>query len=92
MEKTIIARLSIKPECIEQIKQASKELITKTRKEEGCLIYNLYQSLENPSDFIFYEKYKNEEATQLHGSSEYLTKFLEIVKDSSQAKVEIEVF
>ncbi len=92
MKKTIALRISIKPEFIPRILEASKDLIAQTRQEAGCLFYNFYQSTENPSDFIFYEKFKNQEAIQKHNETDYVKKFLLVVKESSQIDVEIDIF
>lgn len=41
-------------------------LVRPTRKEEGCLAYDLYRSSDNPGDFLFYEVWVNREAHTLH--------------------------
>ncbi|MBW3518773.1 putative quinol monooxygenase [Flavobacterium sp. NKUCC04_CG] len=92
MKKTIVLRISIKPECIARVLEASKDLVAQTRQEPGCIFYNFYQSTENPSDFIFYEKFQNQEAIQKHNETDYVKKFLLTVKESSQIDVEMELF
>ncbi|WP_430614569.1 putative quinol monooxygenase [Flavobacterium sp. JP2137] len=92
MKKTIIVRFSIKPEFISRIRAASKDLLEQTRQEAGCLAFNFYQCTENPSDFIFYEKFKDREAVQLHNEAIYVQDFLAVIKESSQIDMDLEVF
>lgn len=75
MEKFITAQFFIKPECVDAFKAETVDLIKKTREEDGCISYNLYQSIENSTDFIFYENFKNQESINAHASSEHFKKF-----------------
>ena len=44
----------------------AKELIEKTREEEGNISYELIRSTRDASVFAFLEKWKSEEALELH--------------------------
>lgn len=47
-------------------------LISPTRKEKGCLLYDLHQDQVNPSHFIFYEIWDSRESLDAHATSEHL--------------------
>jgi Uncharacterized conserved protein len=85
MEKLIIAQFFIKPENVEDFKAATKDVIKNTREEEGNVFYYLYQSVENPSEFIFYEKFKDQESINFHIDTEHYKKF-ESIFSKLQAK------
>ncbi len=90
MKKVIVAKLNIKKAFKDQFLELAEKLITNTRKEEGCLSYNLYQnSFSEDPEFMFYEEYKNEEAINIHSSSDYLVNFFKNVKPllSSEAVI-----
>jgi quinol monooxygenase YgiN len=53
----IVARIEAKTDKIKQVKTALLKLIKPTRKEEGCLQYDLHQDNENPDVFLFYERW-----------------------------------
>lgn len=53
-----------------------KELVEKTRKEEGCISYELFQDLKSDNVFTFIEEWTSEEALKKHMNSEH---FKEIV-------------
>jgi quinol monooxygenase YgiN len=41
-------------------------LIRPTRKEEGCILYDLHRSTDLPGDFLFYEIWANRDAHAEH--------------------------
>jgi quinol monooxygenase YgiN len=41
-------------------------LIRPTRKEDGCILYDLHRSHDIPGDFLFYEIWANREAHAAH--------------------------
>lgn len=75
MEKRILVRLRIQKN-VDQFLQAAKIMIEKTNVENGCLFYNLYQDAFTKSDFIFYEKFKDESAVEFHNDSEHFANFI----------------
>ena len=52
-----------------------RALIEPTRKEPGCLAYELHRNTEHPGKFMFYEKFKNQAALDVHVNSAYFKKF-----------------
>ncbi|MBH0162566.1 MULTISPECIES: putative quinol monooxygenase [Fictibacillus] len=42
-----------------------------SRKEEGCISYILHESTENPSTFVFYENWRDEDALNSHINSQH---------------------
>ncbi|WP_404405143.1 putative quinol monooxygenase [Jeotgalibacillus malaysiensis] len=55
-----------------------------SREEKGCIEYNLHESLENESEFVLIEKWKNQEALQLHIESEHY----QLYRNNIQALIE----
>ncbi len=51
------------------------KLIEPTVKEDGCIKYELNQSLKEPTDFLFYEVWTNQEALSQHSESEHVKAF-----------------
>jgi quinol monooxygenase YgiN len=41
-------------------------LIRPTRKEDGCILYDLHRSIDSPGDFLFYEIWASREAHAAH--------------------------
>jgi len=71
----ITAKLSIKPEKINDSIAVAKEMIEKSNKENGCKSYQLYQDPYNNTSFIFVEEYKNQAAVDAHFATDYFKAF-----------------
>lgn len=91
MEKFVTAQFFINPESVEKFKVLTSELIENTRKEQGNVFYQLYQSLENPCDFIFYEIFKDQKSFDFHANTEYFKKFVQAIGDISYKEAEVKV-
>lgn len=59
----------------EAFKKLASNVIEQTRKEPGCLRYDLLQDTEDPNIFLFIEEYKDEEAFQTHRNMPYMAPF-----------------
>ena len=69
----IIAKILVKEEAIEKFQKEAQELIEKSRAEEGNVTYTLNQNISNPSEHVFMEIWKDEEAIKKHNASEHFT-------------------
>ncbi len=54
------------------VKEALLSLVGPTRKEPGCLCYNLHQSKTDPTQFMFYEQWASKEALDAHGKTPHM--------------------
>ena len=73
---TIIARIEAKKNKIDLVKSELLKLIEPTRKEQGCLQYDLYQDNHNSKIFMFYESWESRELWQAHMNNEHLKAYL----------------
>ncbi len=55
-----------------QVREELEKLIVPTRAEPGCLRYELFVNKENPSDFVFMEEYRSDDAFQAHMDSKHV--------------------
>jgi quinol monooxygenase YgiN len=73
---TIVAKLKVKEGSEEAMKGLMKEAESKVRANEpGNLAYQPYQSQADPTIFIFFEQYKDQEATEFHREQEHYKDF-----------------
>ena len=79
MEKIVIAQISVNEKKVKQFLDFAKTMIEKSNQETGCLTYRLFNEIDKPNEFIFYEKYVNQRAVELHNSSDHLAEFLKSV-------------
>lgn len=50
----------------EQFKAIVETLIKETRKENGCISYNLYQDIKNQNILTFFEEWKSKNSLDRH--------------------------
>lgn len=73
---TIVARIEAKSDQVKLVKNALIKLIEPTRKEEGCLQYDLHQDNEYSEVFVFYENWQSRELWQVHMNNEHLKTYM----------------
>ncbi|MBT2732032.1 putative quinol monooxygenase [Carnobacterium sp. ISL-102] len=89
--KVINASFFIKEDQRENFLSDTKELISATRKEEGCLAYNLYESLEERNAFIMVELWKDQAAINNHNQSSLLQSLFSKIADFSTKAPELKI-
>ena len=89
MTINVTAVLKSKKECTEKVKGLLEKLVESSRKEIGCLQYDLHQSIENPNIFIFHEIWQNKEIFNLHNAQQYVKDFFEIYSGLLEEEVEV---
>ena len=68
----LTAMVKAKPGQEEAVREALMSLVQPTRKEPGCLCYNLHQSKSDLSQFMFYEQWASKEALDAHGKTPHM--------------------
>ena len=68
----VIAKFVVKEDKINEFKECCKSFIFETRKEEGCISYELFQDKNNKKVLIFVEEWKNEEAITNHNNTAHI--------------------
>ncbi len=61
-----------KPGQEDSLRQALLACIEPTRKEDGCVQYDLHESTERPGHFVFYENWTSREALDRHLATPHL--------------------
>lgn len=92
MKKIISAQVLIKPEKVDAFIAATKDLIEKSRAEEGCISYSLYQDPTDKTKFLFFEEWKNQAAVDFHFATEHFQKFGDVLNDCKSADAVITVY
>ena len=57
----------------EDVLAITNELVAKSRQDEGCLGYELFQSTTNPKVFMFCESWECAEALDKHSKAPHFT-------------------
>lgn len=72
MSISIIAKIKAKAGSEAQVETAFKEMVEKVRSEPGCIAYVLHKSPTDPTQFVFYESYKDQAAVEAHRGTAHM--------------------
>jgi quinol monooxygenase YgiN len=87
----VVATLTIKPESRAELIAAAKTVIVTTRKEKGCVLYDLHESTTDPARFVFVEQWETMEDLMAHGANEHMKPWRKVVKECMSAPTKIEI-
>ncbi|MDJ0716393.1 MAG: putative quinol monooxygenase [Prochloraceae cyanobacterium] len=69
---TVIAKIKVKPGMEEKFKAEYLPVVELTRKEVGCINYDLHQSAEDKNTFLLYENWVSKENLDKHLQMPYI--------------------
>ena len=72
----VIAKITAKSDQVDRVKSALLKLIEPTRQEDGCIQYDLHQDNEQPSVFVFYERWESTALLQKRMRSEHIKTYV----------------
>ncbi len=93
---TLIATLKAKPGKEAELAKVCAQLAKEVRaNEDGCLMYIPHVAKKDPTEIIFFEKYKDDQAFKAHGETAYFQeasrKFKDLLESPPQVKFLIEL-
>jgi quinol monooxygenase YgiN len=66
---TVMITGMAKPGIEGHVKSFLTKLMEHTKKEAGCILYNIYQSTENPQEFLLFTVWKDAESFERHNQT-----------------------
>jgi quinol monooxygenase YgiN len=63
---TVVAQIKAKPGKEAEVRQELLSLVAPSRKDPGCVNYDLHQALDNPALFMFHENWTSEAHLERH--------------------------
>jgi quinol monooxygenase YgiN len=73
---TVFALVKAKSGMEETVKKELSALVAPTLAEEGCINYDLHQSLDHAGHFRFYENWTSKELLDRHLQSAHVKRFI----------------
>ena len=58
-----------KDDGVEEMKKLLTMMVEPSRGEDGCLLYNIYQRIDQPNTFVVIEEWSDEDALKGHQQS-----------------------
>jgi quinol monooxygenase YgiN len=67
----VVARIQARPGKVNELQSVLSSLVEPTRKEPGCLNYELLQNNEDPGDFTLVEEWQSNVALESHFATKH---------------------
>ncbi|MEG0283483.1 MAG: putative quinol monooxygenase [Erysipelotrichales bacterium] len=80
----VIAQAKLKEGSFEKVLALYEELVTKTRKEEGCISYELFSELNNENNIALIEEWTSLEALDKHTKTDHFITIVGKLKEYEQ--------
>lgn len=77
----LVATIRAKPGTRDRLRSAFVELERHSRTEQGCIKYDLHQSMEDDDIFLFYEIWSGEDALGQHASSQFMMESQKVTRE-----------
>ena len=91
MAITVVARLKARPGSESQVEQAFRKMIPAVRSEAGTLQYVLHRSVQDPTVFVFYELYQDQDALSFHGKTPHMKELFTTISPLLDGRPQIDV-
>ena len=88
----VIAVFQLKSECVDEAVRLAGELVTQTRKEKGCIQYDLIQSDVHPSKVVVLENWETQADLDVHSASEHFTRLVPAIAELCTQPPDVESF
>jgi quinol monooxygenase YgiN len=84
---TVVAKIVAKKDSVETVKAELFKLIPPTRKESGCIEYNLHQDNQDPSIFLFYETWESVASIEKHINTDHYKAYVKALDGTLEEKI-----
>ncbi|MBS5788897.1 MAG: antibiotic biosynthesis monooxygenase [Clostridioides difficile] len=83
----IIAKFFIKENELDNALNLCERLVAETRKEDGCISYEVYQDKSSKNQIVILEEWKNQDCLDKHSQADhfkyYVPQIVELSKDKT---------
>lgn len=88
---SLMAIIKVKPDKVDLVKSEMMKLIPLTRKEKGCIKYDLLNDNNDHTRFVFEETWESYEDLKNHLKSDHIASYSKVTKDFIESKEFIEL-
>lgn len=88
----VVAKKLVNEGKLEVVISLYEQLVQATRKEEGCIKYELYQDEKEPRILAVIEEWESKEALAIHMKSEHFTRIVPMIGEHTEKKADINIY
>ena len=71
----VAGHIDVPPEGADRAADLARSMMEETRREDGCVVYDITRSLERPGRFHVYEEWRDLAALAAHGDTAHMGAF-----------------
>lgn len=84
-EIRLIATLVAKENKAADISALCRALVPLSRRDDGCIQYDLHEDSENPGTFVFFEVWENQHALDKHNATSHINAFMKEAENNTES-------
>lgn len=88
----VIAKITVREDMIDTLKSFIPELVAETRKEAGCISYQLFQEVNNKKVFAMVEEWESPEVLKKHMNSKHFQDAIPKLSEIQEKDMEVNIF
>jgi len=88
---TLVVVVNVKEGSAERFETAFAKALKATRKEKGCITYDLNHDSQNTNRFVVYERWKSLAALERHMKTDHIKALLEVLPDLTTGAPELRI-
>lgn len=88
----LAGKYKIKPEKRERFLELARPGLKATLQEPGNISYDLYEDIQQPNTFIYFEEWQSREALQEHLKQPYIVPLIEEISDLLAEQPNVRVY
>lgn len=81
--------LTVKAEDVAKVVELAKELVEYSRKDEGCIDYDILQSQTNPCQLLIFETWASQACLDVHMAAPHFTRLVPQIQAFGELQIEI---
>lgn len=86
----VIARVKVRPDARETWREAARTCIAETRREPGCIAYDMFESVSEEGAFVFVEQWRDKASLDIHMTLPHLKALVAVAATCVAAPPSIE--
>lgn len=88
----VVAKKLVNEGKVEEVIKLYEELVKETRKEEGCIKYELYQDEKDPRVLAVIEEWESRDALEKHMNSEHFVRIVPMIGELAEKKKDMNIY
>lgn len=85
----LMARLNVKKDKVEDLKQSALAIVSESRQEAGCVNYDVHQLIDDETVFLWHETWANKAALDEHFAKSYTREFFARIDEFAEEPPQI---